>query len=159
MNWPETQSAVQTMPAIAITKNMPVVPESPNRTSTTDVMMTVSMVMPEAGLLAVVAMALAATDAKKKAKSSVSASPQMRMVHETWKREKKIATARALRTMPRRIVTMEMSRSVRANSAAVCVRAERGWNARRAMPNEPAITRSDLATPKIPAVAMAPTPM
>ena len=35
-----------------------------------------SMVMPEAGLLAVVAMALAATEAKKKANSSVSARPQ-----------------------------------------------------------------------------------
>ena len=29
MVWPETESAVQTMPAIAITKNMPVVPERP----------------------------------------------------------------------------------------------------------------------------------
>ena len=64
--WPETDSAVHTMPAIAITKNMPVVPETPNRNSTTDEMMMVSMVMPETGLRAVVAIAFAATEVKKK---------------------------------------------------------------------------------------------
>ena len=72
MVWPETESAVHTMPAIAITKNMPVVPESPKRSSTTEEMMMVSMVMPETGLRAVVAMALAATEVKKNEKSSVS---------------------------------------------------------------------------------------
>ncbi len=83
MNWPETHSAVQTIPAIAITKNMPVVPERPNFNSTTEAMIRVSMVMPEAGLLAVVAMAFAATDAKKKAKISVSTRPQASTGHET----------------------------------------------------------------------------
>ena len=68
---------------MAMMKNMPVVPERPKRSSTTEEMMTVSMVMPEAGLLAVVAMALAATEAKKKAKSSVSARPRNRTVQET----------------------------------------------------------------------------
>ena len=63
--WPDTDSAVQTMPAIAITKNMPAWPLTPNRSSTTDEMITVSIVMPETGLRAVVAMALAATDVKK----------------------------------------------------------------------------------------------
>jgi hypothetical protein len=70
------ESAVHTMPAMAMTKNMPVVPERPKRNSTTEEMMMVSMVMPETGLLAVVAMALAATEAKKKAKSSVSRGPR-----------------------------------------------------------------------------------
>ena len=83
MNWPETQSAVQTIPAIAMTKNMPVVPERPNFKSTTHEMITVSMVMPEAGLFAVVAIAFAATDAKKKAKTSVSTRPQKSTVHDT----------------------------------------------------------------------------
>ncbi len=46
-------------------------------------MMTVSIVMPEAGLLAVVAMAFAATEAKKKANMIVSARPRMSTVHET----------------------------------------------------------------------------
>ena len=69
MVWPETESAVQTMPAMAITKNMPVVPERPKRSSTTEEMMMVSMVMPETGLRAVVAMALAATEVKKKEKT------------------------------------------------------------------------------------------
>ena len=57
------------MPAIAITKNIPVVPAMPNRSSTTDEMMIVSMVMPDTGLRAVVAMALAATDVKKNEKT------------------------------------------------------------------------------------------
>ena len=73
--WPETESAVQTIPAMAITKNMPVRPERPNSSSTTEETMTVSMVMPETGLRAVVAMALAATEVKKKEKSSTSRSP------------------------------------------------------------------------------------
>ena len=83
MNWPETHSAVHTMPAIAITKNMPVVPDRPNLNSTTEEMMTVSMVMPEAGLFAVVAMALAATEAKKKANSKRQHQAQSSTVQET----------------------------------------------------------------------------
>ena len=67
----------------AITKNMPVVPESPNFSNTTAEIMTVNIVMPQAGLFAVVAMALAATVVKKNAKSSVSASPTATTVHET----------------------------------------------------------------------------
>ena len=66
---PETESAVHTMPAIAITKNIPVVPERPKRSSTTEEMMIVSIVIPETGLRAVVAMALAATEVKKKEKT------------------------------------------------------------------------------------------
>ena len=58
MVWPDTDSAVQTMPAMAMTKNMPVVPDRPNCSRTTDEMMIVSMVMPETGLRAVVAMAV-----------------------------------------------------------------------------------------------------
>ena len=69
---PDTESAVHTMPAIAITKNIPDCPLMPKRSSTTDEMMTVSMVMPETGLRAVVAMAVAATDVKKNEKTSVS---------------------------------------------------------------------------------------
>ena len=74
---------MHTMPAIAITKNIPVVPESPNFKSTTEEIITVSMVMPDAGLFAVVAMAFAATDAKKKANTNVSTRPQKSTVHDT----------------------------------------------------------------------------
>ena len=55
------------MPARAITKNMPVVPDRPNFSSTTAETITVSRVIPEAGLFAVAAMALAATVVKKNA--------------------------------------------------------------------------------------------
>ena len=54
---------------------MPVVPETPNRSSTIDEMMMVSIVMPETGLRAVVAIALAATEVKKNEKTSVSTRP------------------------------------------------------------------------------------
>ena len=43
----------------------------------------VSMVMPEAGLLAVVAMALAATEVKKNENSSVNTRPNANTVQET----------------------------------------------------------------------------
>ena len=73
--WPETDSAVQTMPAIAITKNIPVRPETPNSSRMTDEMMIVSIVMPDTGLRAVVAIAFAATDVKKNEKTSTRARP------------------------------------------------------------------------------------
>ena len=63
------------MPAIAITKNIPAVPENPNRSSTADEKMTVSIVIPETGLRAVVAIAFAATEVKKNEKTSISARP------------------------------------------------------------------------------------
>ena len=72
---PETESAVHTIPASAITKNMPVVPETPKRSSTMEEMMMVSMVIPDTGLRAVVAMALAATEVKKKENNSARATP------------------------------------------------------------------------------------
>src|ERR1039457_7551375 len=103
MACPEVESAVHTMPAMVITKNMPVVPESPTRNSTTDEMMMVSMVMPETGVLAVVAMALAATEVKKNEKSSVNTRPQASTVQETCRRPKKMATAIELTTTPRRM--------------------------------------------------------
>ena len=96
--WPETESAVQTIPAIAMTKNMPVRPETPNSSRTTDEMMIVSIVIPETGLRAVVAIALAATDVKKNEKTSVSAEPDERRRSAVAPRlPKKIATATATR--------------------------------------------------------------
>ena len=80
---PDTESAVHTMPAMAITKNIPVGPSRPNRSSTTDEKMIVSIVMPDTGLRATVAMALAATDAKKNENTSVSARP---MQHDVQRR-------------------------------------------------------------------------
>ena len=73
--WPDTDNAVHTIAAITITKNMPLVPDTPNLSKTAQEMMMVSIVIPETGLRAVVAMALAATDVKKKEKTSVSTSP------------------------------------------------------------------------------------
>ena len=115
---PDTESAVQTMPAIAITKNIPVGPDSPNRSSTTDEMMIVSIVMPDTGLRAVVAMALAATDVKKNEKTSVSASPAAMIAGEPERLRRNAPTASALTTTPIRIDMIGMSRSVRSNACA-----------------------------------------
>src|ERR1022692_4507092 len=139
MACPEVESAVHTMPAMVITKNMPVVPESPNRNSTTDEMMMVSMVMPETGLRAVVAMALAATEVKKNEKSSVSARPTRIAAGEAARLPSKMATPMALTITPISIASMEMSRSVRSKPASPAALAS--WprrNARAAMANDPA---------------------
>ncbi len=103
MVWPETESAVQTIPAMAITKNMPAVPETPKRSRTAEEMMMVSIVIPDTGLRAVVAMALAATDVKKKEKSSVMPRPTATTVQETGSWPKKAATAMAPMMIPRRM--------------------------------------------------------
>ncbi len=57
-------------------------------------------------------------------------------------------------TTPIRMVVIGMSRSVRSRLVSSPWR-----NALAAMENEPATMRSDLMMPKMPAVAMAPTPM
>src|ERR1035438_381893 len=95
MACPETDRAVQTMPAMAITKNMPAVPDRPKRKSTVEEMMMVSIVMPETGLRAVVAIALAATEVKKNEKTSVSTRPAATTARETGKCPRKAGTANA----------------------------------------------------------------
>src|ERR1017187_3749388 len=136
---PEMERAVQTIPAMAITKNIPVVPERPKRNNTVEEMMMVSIVIPETGLRAVVAMALAATEVKKNEKSSVNPKPTATTVQETGKYPKKAATPIAPNTTPRRTKTIGRSRSVR----SVC--AASPWRkVRNAVENDPATTRSDL---------------
>src|ERR1017187_29195 len=96
--WPETDKAVHTMPAIAITKNMPVVPDIPKRSNTTDEIMTVSIVMPDTRLRAVVAIGFAAAEVKKNEKSSVSTKPTAPAVQETGRFPRNAATALAIAT-------------------------------------------------------------
>jgi hypothetical protein len=74
------------MPAIAITKNIPVGPDKPNSRRTTEEIMIVSIVMPETGLRAVVAMAFAATEVKKKENRRPAPSPQSPEEDETERR-------------------------------------------------------------------------
>ena len=155
MVWPETDSAVQTIPAMAITKNMPVVPESPNRSSTTAEMMMVSIVIPETGFRAVVAMAFAATEAKKKEKTTVSARPhsdhrQGRVELSQENRHADCAENDSDEDRDRGDVPVRALQTVR---RALC-----GKSARRSQ-KEPATILSDLMMPKIPAVAIVPTPM
>src|ERR1035441_8689846 len=101
MVWPEVESAVHTMPASAMTKNIPVVPETRKRSSTMEEMMMVSMVIPDTGLRAVGAMALAATEVKKKENSSASATPVITTMGELLRLPRKIPMASALTTTPR----------------------------------------------------------
>ena len=65
--------------------------------------MIVSMVMPDTGLRAVVAIAFAATDVKKNEKSSVSSSPAMSTGMRRRSVPKKIATPIAPMTTPTRM--------------------------------------------------------
>ncbi len=153
MACPETASAVQTMPAMAMTKNMPVVPDTPKRSRTAEETMMVSIVIPETGLRAVVAMALAATEVKKNEKTSIRPRPAATTAVRVPRLAKKAAAATAVTTTPRRIDITEMSRSVRSRRGPPSCR-----KALSAMPKEPATIRSDFRIPKIPAVAMAPTP-
>src|SRR5208337_3693854 len=146
---PETDNAVHTIPAMAITKNMPEVPDKPNRSNTADEIIIVSMVMPETGLRAVVAMALAATDVKKKEKTSVSASPIATAVQDAARWPRSMATPIAPTTTPRKMDIIGMSRSVRSSAAPPLLR-----NTRKAIPNDPATMRNDLTMPKMPAVAI-----
>ena len=142
------------MPAIAMTKNIPVRPDTPNSSSTTEEMMIVSIVMPDTGLRDVVAMALAATEVKKNEKTSTSASPMSATTEVAPRLPRKIATAIAETTTPIRICMIAMSRSVRSTFPVSPWR-----NARAAIENEPTTILSDLMMPKMPAVAIAPTPM
>ena len=119
-------------------------------------MMIVSIVIPDTGLRAVVAMALAATEVKKNENTSVSATPTASVETEIpGSREKNAAIATVATTTPSRMVTTGMSRSVRSNTSAPSP----FRNALSAIENDPATTRSDLMMPKMPAVAIAPTPM
>ena len=94
-------------------------PLTPNRSSTTDEMMIVSIVMPETGLRAVVAIALAATDVKKNEKSSVStqASRISTGVGDAACRRRPRRRARAT-TTPTSCAMTGMSRSVRSPPAS-----------------------------------------
>jgi hypothetical protein len=111
---------------------MPVGPDNPNFNNTTDEIMIVSIVMPETGLRAVVAMAFAATEVKKKEHQRQEEADEN---HESPAPGSEEANARIEVTISQEHV-MEMSRP--------CARA-RGLpvpNA-AAMPNDP-ITLGDL---------------
>ena len=132
-------------------------PRAPNCSSTTDEMMIVSMVMPETGLRAVVAMALAATEVKKNEKSSVSSEARSgRTAAPAPRLPKKIADGRA-----RRDDHADQDRHDRAcRGRCAPARAPRraGTRAPRSRTSRRR-SRSDLMMPKMPAVAIAPTPM
>ena len=106
------------MPAIAMTKNIPVVPDSPNFRRTTDEIMIVSIVIPETGLRAVVAIALAATEVKKNEKTSIRTSAIADDRPRGAERAEEGRDADRVTIVPRSIVMIEMSRSVRSSRRA-----------------------------------------
>ena len=154
-NWPEIESAVQTTPATAITKNIPVVPETPKRSSTTEETMMVSIVMPEIGLRAVVAIAFAATEVKKNEKSRVSPRPTRTASERLAEGREEDAGGE------RREHDPDQDRHDREVAVgALRSRGPRpGGTSAAAIENDPAMMRSDFRMPKMPAVAIAPTPM
>ena len=119
--------------------------------------MIVSIVMPDTGLRAVVAIALAATEVKKKENTRVRTRPSADHGRTTAEAcSERIRRRRSRRaTTPMRMVMIGMSRSVRSCTDASPL--PESLAARS--PNEPATMRSDFMMPKMPAVAIAPTPM
>ena len=117
-------------------------------------MMMVSMVMPETGLRAVVAMALAATLVKKNENTSASSTP------DQDHGGRGATGCRATRHGDRAHHHAQQDGHHR--DIAVGALAGRGFarrgKLRTATPKEPATMRMDLTIPKMPAVAMAPTP-
>ena len=113
----------------------------------------VSIVIPETGLRAVVAMAFAATEVKKNEKMSVRARPMATTLQEGARCPRSMATPMAPSTIPRKMAIIGTSRSVRSSVAVSLLR-----NTRSAIPNELATMRNDLTMPNIPAVVIAPTP-
>src|SRR5579864_8089561 len=108
--WPDTDKAVHTIATITITKNMPLVLDTPNRSRTAQEIIMVSIVIPDTGLRAVVAMALAATDVKKNENTSVSTRPIPTTVQDTGREPRSTATPIAPITTPRKIAIIDMSR-------------------------------------------------
>ena len=153
--WPDTDSAVQTMPAIAITKNMPDCPLTPNRSSTTDEMMTVSIVMPDTGLRAMVAMAFAATEVKKNEKTQ----RQRQRQQDVQRRSSSSVPKNTATTSVADDDADELRHDREVAVGALAASSRRGGTRAAAIANEPTTTRSDLMMPKMPAVAIAPTPM
>ena len=117
-------------------------------------MMIVSIVMPETGLRAVVAIAFAATDAKKNEKASVEGEADRTAVSVEPSVPEEDRRRRVRRGRRRGGSTIsEMSRSVRSDATpSPC------GTPCAAIANDPATILSDFRMPKIPAVAMAPTP-
>ena len=64
--------------------------------------------MPETGFRATVAMAFAATEVKKKEKSSVRPRPTSTTVNDVWRLEKKSPAASDVTSTPTSIVTRDM---------------------------------------------------
>ena len=114
----------------------------------------VSMVMPETGLRAVVAMAFAATEVKKNEKTSASTRPDRD--HGPGDRQMPEEDRHGDRAHHH---AEEESLSSACRDRCAPVVASPWRKARSAIPNEPATTLSDLTMPKMPAVAIAPTPM
>ena len=96
---------------------------------------------------------MAATEVKKNENSSASATPAITTAGELLRLPRKMPMASALTTTPSRMVTIGRSRSVRSPDASLPTR-----KAFNATPKESATMRSDFTMPKMPAVAIAPTP-
>ncbi len=144
---PDTDSAVQTIPAIAITKNIPAGAAQPEPQQHHDEMMIVSIVIPDTGLRAMVAMALAATEAKKNEKTNVSTRPTTMTDGEPEMLVKNTATASGAQHHAEQDGD-ERDVAVRALEGVGALGPQR--KALNAIENEPATTRRDLMMPKMP---------
>ena len=120
MKPPAIESAVQTTPPMTIAATMPLVPDNPMLTSTSDESMSVMSVMPDTGLEPTIAMAFAATVVKRNDMTKTIASATSVCIQlpsmPNWKNTS-VATRVAIRIDI--MVRIFKSRCVRTSSVAV----------------------------------------
>ena len=117
--------------------------------------MMVSMVMPETGLRAVVAMALAATEVKKKEKSSVSTRP----TDDDWPGDRELPEESSDGERAHDDAEEDRRSSAYRGRCVPARTPRRDGRLSARCRRIPPRLRSDLTMPKMPAVAIAPTPM
>ena len=138
---------------------IPELPLSPTATSTSEVMMSVIMVMPLTGLEPTMAMALAATVVKRNEMTATMTRPirACQTLFTTPPKAKKAKMARRAMTMPKMTDFMEMSFCVRSTLTAASPGLR--LNSPAARPTADLMTPAERMMPMMPAVAMPPMPI
>ena len=158
-NEPATDSAVHTTPPITSAAAIPALPFSPTATRINDAMINVISVMPLTGFEPTMAIALAATVVNRKEMMPTINTPTnaCQMFSTTPPNAKNAKIASRAMTMPKTIVFIGMSSSVRSVASAFVP----GFfvNSLAASPTADLMTPKDLMMPMMPAVAMPPMPM
>ena len=156
---PDAARAVQTTPPTIMVTNMPSPPVSPILSSTTPVMIRVSMVMPDTGLVPTMAMARAATGANRKAMMVTRMVQTRAYLNDDaapMPKLKKVSAETMKMAMPATATVPDSERSTR--RVAVTCPSRLAASALMLAKIDLTIDGSDPMMPRIPAPAMPPTP-